>query len=291
MLAANRRHRIQRLGSLLVFLASAGILPAQPASPVEASAAVNGVELFYRVYGNGSPLVLLHGFFGTGALWDPWIPELAERYRVIVPDLRGHGRSSNPSGRFTHRESATDILALLDEIGVDRFRAIGASSGAMTLIHIATRQPDRVAGLVLLGGTPYFPETARAIQRSSSLGSIPPKMMRQLEDWHPGGEAQIKALSEQFHSFGDNYEDMSFTSPYLSTILAPTLIIHGDRDEHFPVEIAVEMYRSIPHSYLWVVPKGNHSLISDEWDGSFPGEEMFVDVTLDFLNGKWSTDP
>ena len=67
-----------------------------------------GAQIFYRVFGSGPPLLLLHGFFGTGDLWVPFLDELSASYRVIVPDMRGHGRSTNPSSRFLHRDSARD---------------------------------------------------------------------------------------------------------------------------------------------------------------------------------------
>jgi len=245
-------------------------------------------RLFYQEFGKGSPLVLLHGFFDTGDIWKPWIPKFAETYRVIVPDLRGHGRSENPSGLYTHRESAIDILNLLDYIGIDRFQAIGLASGAMSLLHAATLQPERVASMVLLSGTPYFPENARTILRS--IYEFGPEITQLLKQWHPRGEEQIQSLFKQFRSFGEDYEEMNFTPPMLSQIKASTLIIHGDRNVFFPVELALEMYQAIPNSYLWIVPNGDHTLLFSEWGGSFPGKEVFANLTLDFLAGKWSVN-
>jgi len=243
-------------------------------------------HLYYQEFGKGSPLVLLHGFFDTGDIWKPWIPKFAETYRVIVPDLRGHGRSENPSGRYTHRESAIDILNLLDYIGIDRFQAIGLATGAMSLLHVATLQPERVASMVLLSGTPYFPENARAILRS--IYEFGPEITQLLKQLHPRGEEQIQSLFKQFRSFGEDYEEMNFTPPILGQVKADTLIIHGDRNVFFPVELALEMYRAIPNSYLWTVPNGDHTLLFSEWGGSFPGKEVFANLALDFLAGKWS---
>ena len=245
-------------------------------------------HLFYQEFGKGSPLVLLHGFFDTGDIWKPWIPKFAETYRVIVPDLRGHGRSENPSGRFTHRESAIDILNLLDHIGIDRFQAIGLATGAMSLLHTALLQPERIASMVLLSGTPYFPENARTILRS--IFEFGPEATQLLKQWHPRGEEQIQSLFKQFRSFGEDYEEMNFTPPMLGQIKADTLIIHGDQNGFFPVELALEMYRAIPNSHLWVVPNGDHSLLVDVWGASFPGKDVFANVALDFLAGKWSVN-
>jgi len=76
------------------------------------------------------------------------------------------------------------------------------------------------------------------------------------------------------------YDDVNFTPPYLSTITAHTLIMHGDRDVFFPVDIAVQMYTSIPKSYLWIVPKGGHVPIAAHF-------EEFVATTMQFLSGDW----
>ena len=86
---------------------------------------LNGIKMYYETYGSGSPLVLLHGFGGSGSTWAPIIPDLSKYFRVIVPDLRGHGRSTNPTNRFTHRQSALDVYALLDQLGIAKFKAIG----------------------------------------------------------------------------------------------------------------------------------------------------------------------
>lgn len=129
---------------------------------------INGMEMYYEVRGEGEPLVLLHGGTGVGAHWDLVFAESPAGVRSIVPDLRGHGRSTNPAGEFTFRQSALDVFALLDHLGIERFQAIGMSLGAKTLLHVATQQPERVEAMVLVSATPYFPEAARAIMRQIS---------------------------------------------------------------------------------------------------------------------------
>jgi pimeloyl-ACP methyl ester carboxylesterase len=219
---------------------------------------LNGFDMHCETFGEGEPLLLLHGFNGSGKAWEKFIPELSKHYRVIVPDLRGHGRSTNPSKEFTHRQSARDVLALLDRFGIRKTRAMGISTGGMTLIHMATQQPDRVEAMMLIGATIYFPEQARAIMRRSTVESLTDKDYERLRQIHKHGDEQIRSLRQQFFNFKDSYDDMNFTGPLLSTITARTLIVHGDRDEFFPVAIPVEMYRSIPRSYLWIIPNGGH---------------------------------
>jgi len=263
--------------AIVVHCAAAQELP-QPAGK---TVAVNGMQMYYEVHGSGRPLVLLHGFSMSGDWgWGKFLPAFSKQYQVIVPDLRGHGRSTNPSGEFTHRQSALDVYALLDHLKIERFSAMGISTGGMTLLHMATKQPDRVEAMVLIGATHYFPEQARQIMRTTTEDAH--QKMREwwgfehMSKYHFHGEQQIRQLRRQFHGFKDSYDDMNFTRPYLATIKARTLIVHGDRDEFFPVEIPVEMYQCIPQAALWIIPNGGHVPINDHHEAFVATAERFL---------------
>ncbi len=250
-------------------------------SPEEKIVPINGMQMNYVIRGQGDPLVLLHGFTGSNQTWNPVVDEFAKEYRLIIPDLRGHGRSTNPSNKFTHRQSAMDVYALLDHLGITRFKAMGISTGGMTLLHMATQQPDRVEAMALIGATIYYPEQARVIMRQSTLDARTDRDWEVMRQRHKNGDEQIKMLWTQFYNFKDNYDDMNFTAPYLSTIKARTFIVHGDRDAFFPVSIPMEMYTSIPHSYLWILPNGGHVPIFGDMT------EEFTKRALSFLRGEW----
>ena len=221
--------------------------------------AVNGIDLHYEERGAGEPLLLLHGFGMCGpGDWGAIADELAKNNRVILVDLRGHGWSTNPSGQFTMRQSAEDIRALLDVLKIRRVRAMGISAGGMTLLHLATKYPDRIGSMVLIGATSHFHQQARDALRNIGANPPSPGDVAMLKKCARRGEGQIRELMRQFIGFKDSFEDMNLTPPYLATIKARTLIVHGDRDEFFPVEIPVEMYTSIPGSQLWIVPNGDH---------------------------------
>ena len=129
------------------------------------------------------------------------------------------------------------MYALLDQLGINTFKAMGISTGGMTLIHMATTQRDRIESMVLIGATTYFPEQARVIMRRSSIDSLTQKQLESRGRNHSGGVEQARELMKQFNNFQCSFDDMNFTAPLLSTIRARTLIIHGDRDEFFPVSI------------------------------------------------------
>jgi pimeloyl-ACP methyl ester carboxylesterase len=240
------------------------------------------MEMYYEIHGEGEPLVMLHGFTGSSQGWKNLLSYFTGDYKVIVPDLRGHGRSTNPSGEFTHRQSALDVYALLDHLGIDKFKGIGSSTGGMTLLHMATSQPERVESMVLIGATIYFPGQAREIMRGTDPYDISEGRMEYMRRTHKHGEAQIRELLREFNAFKDSYDDMNFTPPFLSTIQARTMIVHGDRDKFFPVKIPLQMYESIPNSFLWIVPNGGHGPVGGPW------REVFGRTALEFLNDEWT---
>src|SRR5262245_25594789 len=243
---------------------------------------INDIEMYYEIRGEGEPLVLLHGGGGVGANWELIFSAPPAGYRLVVPDLRGHGRSTNPSQELSFRQLAQDVFGLLDRLGIEGFQAIGLSLGAKTLLHIATEQPDRVEAMVLVSATPYFPAQARSIMREMTPENRTDAEWQQMRQWHKHGDEQIRKLWRQINAFKDRYDDMNFTPPYLSTITARTLIVHGDRDPLYPANLAMEMYSAIPGSYLWIVPNGGHGPIFGEMAG------RFVETAMKFLRGEWA---
>jgi pimeloyl-ACP methyl ester carboxylesterase len=111
---------------------------------------------------------------------------------------------------------------------------------------------------------PCFPEQARAAQRRFSTAALGDAELERMRKRHSRGERQIEELVAMTRAFADSYDDVNFTPPYLSTIRAQTLIVFGDRDPLYPVSIALDMYRAIPRSYLWVVPNGAHGPVFGE---------------------------
>jgi pimeloyl-ACP methyl ester carboxylesterase len=111
---------------------------------------VNGFRMHYAEAGSGEPLVLLHGWPQHWWMWRDLIGPLAERYRVIVPDLRGHGWSEKPRSSYRKQEFADDVVALLDALGLERVRLAGHDWGAFTALLMATGHPDRVARMVAM---------------------------------------------------------------------------------------------------------------------------------------------
>ncbi len=252
--------------------------------PPGQTVSLNGMQMYYVLHGQGEPLVLLHGFTGSSNDWSLFFHDLASEYHLVIPYLLGHGRSTNSLMEFTFRQCALDVFALLDHLGIERFKAIGLSGGGNTLLHMATQQPGRIVAMVLVSATSYYPEQARTLMRQFTIEG------RTDEDWqfmrqsHKHGDEQIRAIWMHGHALKDSHDDMNFTAPYLSTITARTLIVYGDRDPLYPVHIAIEMYTAIPRSYLWIIPNGGHVPI-------FSGlKEPFITTVLPFSRGEWEQE-
>jgi pimeloyl-ACP methyl ester carboxylesterase len=242
---------------------------------------VNGIELHWDETGDGEPLLFVHGGLGHGADWRHIFKDAPHGFRVIAPDLRGHGATANPSGDFTFRQCARDVLALLAHLGLARVKAIGVSGGGIVLLHMATIEPASIASMVVVSAPPYFPNEARAVMRQFSYAALPDSEKVRLRTVHTHGDAQLQQLVAMVHGFAERYDDVNFTPPYLARIAADTLIVFGDRDVLYPVSLAFELHRAIPTSYLWVVPNGAHGPVFGA------AAEHFAATALAFLRGTW----
>jgi pimeloyl-ACP methyl ester carboxylesterase len=246
------------------------------------STQVNGIEMHYLDAGTGDALLLLHGFTGRGGDWEHVfeLDSLARRYRLIVPDLRGHGRSTNPTGTFTQRACAADVLALLDRLGVRSFRGIGLSLGGNTLLHAATMEPDRIEAMVLVAATTHYPEAARGLMRAMGQAEHSEEEWRLMRSQHVRGDDQIRALWGHMVAFADDRDDMAFGPAELARIRARTLIVTGDHDPLYGLEPSMALRSGIDHSALWIIPGGGHAPIFGSW------REEFARRAIDFVDGR-----
>jgi pimeloyl-ACP methyl ester carboxylesterase len=236
-----------------------------PTRPPGRTETLNGQQLYFEVHGSGEPLLLLSGFSGSSQDWIPSLAQWGTKFQLILPDLRGHGRSGVLSKPFRHEDAAADLVALLDHLGICTCNGVGISAGGNVLLHMATKQPDRITAMVLVSATSYFPAQAHAIM-SQYADNLPEEQWEILRRRHPGGDEQIKAILASTKSFAISYDDLNFTPPLLSTIKARTFIIQGDRDPLYPVELSVEMYKAIPNSRLWITPNSGHGpVIGARW--------------------------
>lgn len=152
------------------------------------------------------------------------------------------------------------MFALVDLLGIRAFKGVRISAGDNVLLHTADRRPARVNAMALVSATPYFPEQARATMRSYS-NTLPRQELQRLRQRQHGRRHRSKPLLDSTAAFAESYDDINFSPPQLATIRARTLVVRGDRDPLYPVEISVQMAKSIPNASLWVVLNAGHGLV------------------------------
>ncbi len=233
-------------------------------------------DIFYESFGSGPALVLLHGFPLDRTIWRPQAEELSKKYRVITPDLRGHGLSGAPEGVYSMDLYARDLNAVLDSIGVRAIILGGLSMGGYVAFAFYRLFKERVHGLILVdtkadADTPEArarrEEQALSVLRNGSgeiAGQLIGRMFtektlrvnpvlaervrRMMESTSPVGIAgALRGMAERPDS-----------TPLLPSIKVPTLVIAGEEDPITPVSDAWRMVGMIPGSELAVVPGAAH---------------------------------
>jgi pimeloyl-ACP methyl ester carboxylesterase len=233
--------------------------------------------MHYELHGrpDAEPLVLLHGFTSAGESFDPFLAPLAERYRLIVPDWRGHGRTTNPADTIVHAELARDTAAFVTALGIERAHFLGFSSGGMHLLFLALEQSQLIQSLTLASATYTFDEHVKA-RVPEARASASPEWAQLIEartvETHGTGYAQI--LLDLWVASVLRADELPFVPDDLKQISCPTLILHGDRDLFFPVRVPITMYQAIPNAELGIAPGYSHEM------GYL---SLFMPALLDFL--------
>ena len=242
---------------------------------------VNGINMYYEVYGEGEPLLLLHGWTQSSSFWSEYIPTYAQHFKVYAIDLRGHGKTSQLTADFSIKDSAQDILELLDHLKIKKVKAIGLSFGGLTLLELAKLNPDRIQATILIGASHnYQGGKDKGTKDTFSFEKLPKSFVEQLKKIHYHGEAQIKAMFNP----NLNYQ-ISLKDEELHAFNFRTLIVNGDSDEILGVEPAFALHKKIPDSALWIVPNTGHLAIT----GS--NKKNFLTTSLQFLTwGNTKTD-
>jgi len=243
----------------------------------------NGIKLYYQDTGKGEPLLLLHHFNSTADSWNPYIDSFTKKFRVVMVDMAGHGRSDiiRPwDVEFRHSEYAKMILALLDHLNIDQTHAIGGSSGGITLFYTNIMQPSRFKNVITIGAQIYYDKRVREWITADGPDSAKADYIPKASKTHGFEKAML--LARQFWNFRNFYGDPSFTPDMLNTITANWLIVHGDND-FIPFDQALEMKKYIPNSRLWIFPNGGHL--------PYLKPANYLDFTvrsMEFLSGKWN---
>jgi pimeloyl-ACP methyl ester carboxylesterase len=225
-----------------------------------------GVHTYYEVVGEGDPLVLLHGGFATIETWGAQAPALAERYRVYLPERRGHGRTADVPGPTGYDVMAKDTIAFMEALGISSAHLVGWSDGGNVGLEVALSRPDLVRKLVLIGAAANFDGYTSALQAMTSKLTpefLPSSMRQAYEDLSPDGPAHFPVVFEKLTAVWKTEPHHPLAD--LARLSAPTLVLLGD-DDDITVEHAAAMQRAIPDAQLAVVPGTDHALMFEKPD-------------------------
>jgi pimeloyl-ACP methyl ester carboxylesterase len=240
--------------------------------------------IHYTIGGNGPPLLLIHGFAFAGQLWNQFVDAFGEHYTLIIPDLPGHGRSSDVEGPWSYAQVARDMFRVLDHLGHQRAAGIGYSAGGNTLIHMATQQPERLSSMVLVAGGHRIPTDAREAIRNIRFEDMPPNQQHDIRVSHLRGDTQILKIYELLRGLADNFDDFDFTPEHLARVPVRTLLVWGDEDPYYPMNLVMELHASLPNASLWVLPGEGHGFLGTEaFGGSRVAAGAFAPTVLRFL--------
>lgn len=230
---------------------------------------VGDLNMYYVESGSGRPLVMVHGGTVANSMWDPIVPMLETHFRVIRPDNRGHGRTNNPRGELTYPQMADDIAALCRALDLEKPLIFGFSDGGQIALEIGMRYPELAQALVI-GGAIYRLEGADySLFKSMGIEGSGEVNFAQFESTQPGW---LEMLQVTHVSSGDPtywrtlllqssalwWTPLDYSAEELQQIVAPSLILLGDRDGIAPVQQALDMYRMLPAAELAIIPNTTH---------------------------------
>jgi pimeloyl-ACP methyl ester carboxylesterase len=223
----------------------------------------NGLSIGYDVHGAGPPLVLLHGATSSGREdWAAQVPLLARAFRVYLPDARGHASTRwDPADGWSFASLVEDVAGFVDALGLVTFHLAGFSMGAMTALGYASRWPDRLRTLIVVGAAlerQPRAAVARRLMDPARIEATDPAWAARLAARHDAvqGEGAWKRLLPAIVA-GVEHEPM-LTPREIHDISPPALVVAGDRDPFVPVGQAWGLQRQLPDGRLLIVPDAPH---------------------------------
>ncbi len=217
--------------------------PPMPAAVQSGMAPVNGIEMYYAVYGSGDPILLIHGGLGHADIWANQVIDLMKDHEVIVADSRGHGRSTRNDQPYGYDLMASDYLALLDYLKIDKVDLVGWSDGGIIGIDIAMNHPERLRRLFAQAANVTTDGVKPTVMDDPTFAAY---ITRAGEDYQ-----RLSPTPDEYDAFVDQISHMWESQPnwsdaMLARITVPTAIVLGDHDEAIKRDHTDHMAAVIP---------------------------------------------
>jgi pimeloyl-ACP methyl ester carboxylesterase len=230
--------------------------PAAMPAPVRSGyAPVDGVRIYYAVYGKGAPVILLHGGLGNADYWGNQVGVFAQHYEVIVIDSRGHGRSTRDAQPYSYHLMATDVVHVMDYLKIPKASIVGWSDGGIIGLDIAMTYPDRLDKLFAFGANVTTSGLRDDIAQSAVFNQYIERAGKDYE--------RLSTTPKEYDKFVQQIGEMWSTQPnytpaQLATIEAPVIIADGQYDEAIKQSHDIEMAQAIPNARLLILPGVSH---------------------------------
>jgi pimeloyl-ACP methyl ester carboxylesterase len=232
------------------------------------------VRTWYEEDGSGEPLVLLHPGAADARAFEAIVPGLADRFRVLRPDRRGHGRTPDVAGPITYEQMALDTIAFLKQVVGGPAYLVGHSDGAPVALLVALRRPDLVRRLVFASGVFHHDGWAPgAIDLDEETTAF---FVAYHGEVSPDGPGYFPVIAEKLYRM--HSEEPTLTVADLAGYPGPALVMVGDDEDEIPMEHTLALRQGLPRSQLAVVPGAGHGLPADK-------PELFNRLVVDFLTG------
>ncbi len=242
--------------------------------------------IYYEEHGSGEPLILLPGLLGTiESQWRRFIPDFARQFHVIAVDLRGHGRTNNPSGRIRLHQLLADLFSLYETLQIDSARICGYSLGGYVGLAFGIQHPGRVQSLLMHATKFYWtPEAVASTVKDFNLEKMLEKVPRwaaQLQQDHApaNGDDGWKALLASAKEFIETMPDEGLTENAVNLADFPVLVSVGDSDEMIPHDEAERLAAELPNGRLNVFADTRHPM-------QFVQKIAFLDIALPFFQSS-----
>jgi len=249
---------------------------AMPKPDQSGYAPVNGIQMYYAVFGAGDPILLIHGGLGHADIWASQVATMSKTHKVIVADSRGHGRSTRTEQPYGYDLMASDYLALLDYLKIDKTALVGWSDGGIIGIDIALHHPERLTRL--------FAQAANVTTDGVDPGVMTNKTFAAYIDRSGRDYKKMSKTPDQYDAFVAQISHMwesepAWTKEQLGKITTPTAIVAGDHDEAIKREHTEYMASVIPGAKLIILPNASHFAM-------LQAPDEYSQAALDFIDAK-----
>ena len=229
--------------------------PTRPKAEVEGKAPVNGIEIYYAEYGAGQPVILLHGGLANSDYWGNLIPALAPRYRVIVMDSRGHGRSTRDAQPYGYDLMASDVVGLMDYLKIQKADVVGWSDGAIIGLDLAMNHPDRIDRLFAFAANVTLAGLKDGFDKNPTFAAFIERAGEEYKKNSPTPDDYDAFLTQ----IGGMWASQpNWSAADLARIRTPVMIADGEHDEAIRRDHTELMAKEVPGAKLLILPGVSH---------------------------------